>query len=489
MWVPVAVYLLIAAGTLGVAAFTASANMIADQPKRDIWQHIAAVQALMDNLASPHNPFVASLEPSRHFQPLWAATAGVANALDLTVWQAMTGATFAIMITLAFAIHLFARTFFGSPWAPSVLLFVMLFGWWLPHGHTGLHSIWTLLYGAAYPATFLIALSLIQWALAIRALSDLRYLVAIVPLSALMLATHQLGAVIGCIGAFSFAVAQPGAPHMRRLAVLAAIAAGCALAFLWPYYNPLELMLRPGNSTWEDGPDFYSPPWAPNILVPSGLGLLWLRHREARPLALALVLYGGLYLLGLFGIQIASRFLMPVVLVLHIAMAGLVLEAMSRFTLRGPLIRRAVPWLAVAVAVTVSLSATRIYQLVFDARYAEAPDLYAAAVELTRDLPDGEEVAALGITAWSVVGTGQRVLSVPWPEPGISDLAERQEKTRSLFDPALSPEARRALADDLGIRVLIVDERLILPADLEAVAAAAVASSSASTLHRFDLRR
>ena len=200
-WVPLVIYLLIAAATLGLAAVTASTNMIADQPNKDIWQHVAAVRALMENLSEPRNPFVVSPEPSRHFQPLWVATAVVGNALNLTVWQAVTVATFAIMLTLAFAIHFFSHARCSSRPGPRPSCYAScFFAWSGPYEHTGLHSFWTLLYAAAYPATFMIALSLLLWAMVIRALGDPRYLPALVLLSAVMLATHQLGAVIGFIG-------------------------------------------------------------------------------------------------------------------------------------------------------------------------------------------------------------------------------------------------------------------------------------------------
>ncbi len=486
-WVPLVIYLLVAAATLGLAAVTASTNMISDQPNTDIWQHIAAVRALMENLTAPQNPFVVSPEPSRHFQPLWVATAVVGNALGLTAWQVVTGATFAIMGVLAFAIYYFARVYFGSPWAPSVLLAVMLLGWVGRFAHTGLHSLWTLLYGAAYPATLMIGLSLLLWALVIRALDDRRYLPAIVLLSALMLATHQLGAVIGYIGAVSFAVAQPAVPVTRRLIALAAILIGSAAALAWPYFNPVQLMLQGRSFSWEGGPDFYSLIWMLGTLVPAGLGLLWLRHRKARPLALALGIFLCLYLLGLFGVQIAARFLMPLVLVLHIGLAGIILEAMGRFSLRQPILRQSAPWLATVGVVMSAVAITTLYQSSFEEQYAVAPGVYAAAERLTTGLPDDEEIAAAGLTAWPVVAAGQRVLSVPWPEPGIADLAERQAMTIALFDPALSAEARRALAKDLGIRVLMADQRLIPPDLLEALAEQAFSASQDSTLHRFDL--
>jgi hypothetical protein len=86
-----------------------------------------------------------------------------------------------------------------------------------------------------------------------------------------------------------------------------------------------------------------------------------------------------------------------------------------------------------------------------------------------------------------VVAAGQRVLSVPWPEPGIADLAERQAMTEALFDTALSPAARRAMAEELGIRVLITDRRYVSPDLLEALAEMAISASQDGTLHRFDV--
>ncbi|MCU0906752.1 MAG: hypothetical protein MUF73_04740 [Rhodobacteraceae bacterium] len=482
------VHAVVATMTLGLAAAMSSGNMIADQPNKDIWPHAAAVRALMGNLSAPLNPFVVSPAPSRHFHPLWVATAALGKLLGLTVWQAVTVATWAIMATLAVAVHVFARALFASPWAPVVLLSVMLFGWALPYEHTGLHSYWTLLYGAAYPATLLIALSLLQWAAVIRALGDLRHLPGLVAVSALMLATHQLGAVIGCIGAVSFALAQPDAPVARRVAALAAIGLGLALALAWPYVDPLELMLRPGNSAWEGGPDFYAPPWMPQILVPAVLGVLALRQRSARPLALALGLYGAAYLTGLTGAQVASRFLMPVVLVLHVGLAWVILDAMPRFAARWPVLRRWAPALAVVgVAALVAQAATG-FQAAFDAQYRAAPDVYAAAERLVQDVPDTEPVAALGLTAWPVVAAGQRVLSVPWPEPGIADLAARQAMTAALFDATQSPEARAALAGRLGIRVLLVDRRRVPPDLIAALTAEARATVQDGPFYRFDLR-
>ena len=48
---------------------------------------------------------------------------------------------------------------------------------------------------------------------------------------------------------------------------------------------------------------------------------------------------------------------------------------------------------------------------------------------------------------------------MPWPEPMIDGLAERQAAAERLFDPALSREQRLRLARQWGAKTLILDKR------------------------------
>ena len=241
-------FIVAAALFLGTAAFVAATNMIADQPNQDIWQHVAALNALMDNLAHPANPFVASDETSRHFHPLWVATAAFAQAFGLSVWTALHLVTYLSMGLFAGAVYSFARTYFASPWAPLVLLVTLLFGWMIPVQHTGVHAFKSLLFGAAYPATFLISFSLILWAVVMHALEQRKWLVVVVFLVALMFATHQLGAVIGLIGAGCFILLWPGAGLAARVAVSLAVLCGLGLSLFWPYYNPFLFVFQSGGA-------------------------------------------------------------------------------------------------------------------------------------------------------------------------------------------------------------------------------------------------
>jgi hypothetical protein len=73
----------------GGAAINFAQGHYLDQSMRDLWQHLAALRALIESPFSPSNPFVVSAEGSRHFNPYWVAVALVARALGWNEWQAI----------------------------------------------------------------------------------------------------------------------------------------------------------------------------------------------------------------------------------------------------------------------------------------------------------------------------------------------------------------------------------------------------------------
>lgn len=484
--IPTICYVLVASVVLGTIAYVSSGNMISDQPNKDIWQHLATLLALMDNLGDPQNPFVPTQETSRHFHPLWVATAAIAQLLGVSAWGALTAATYLSMAFFGVAVFVFANTYFRSAWAPLVLLGVLLFGWAFDVQHTGLTSFRTLLYAAVYPATFMISLSLLLWALVIRALDGANVLLWIMLLVAFGFATHQLGAVIGLIAVGCLVLLWPGAEQKARLSVCVAVMLGLVIALFWPYHNPLLLTLQSGNSTWGGAEIFYSRAFMTLPFLPAIVGVLGLTGPRARPFVLALVIYYGLYLLGLTGLHVAARFMMPALLVLHIGLAGYLLRLFQqrRLSHKG---RAAVTGLSIAAMAAAFVYLLTDYQRKHDAASLMSPDVYGAAQRLTADIPDAEPVAAFGLSAWPVVGTGQRVLSVPWPEPGIHDLSERQAATRSLFSQTLSTEERRELAQALGVRTLIAQWWPARDAAFAVLSGQAVETTQEGNMWRFDL--
>lgn len=479
----------------GLAAWNFSGGHFLNQTSRDLWQHLATLRALIESPFDPANPFVATGEGSRHFHPYWVSVALVARAFGWNAWQAIAFAGFVSAGALLAGTWAFGRAFYRSPWGPLALLVAMAFGWCLPVSHTGYHSLGTLIEGMAYPAALLIGLSLLLWALVIRSLERPRFAVWIVPLAAFMFATHQLGAGIGFMAAGCFILFWPDSAFRARAAVAAAIAAGLAVSMAWPYHNPFEAIARTGLPTWTGGINFYHPVMLVIAFVPSLLGLWGLRHRRfaraGRPVLAAFLIFAGLFALGWFGPLIATRFVMPAVLMLQIGLGALLLALVDDWrTLPKP------AQLGLFTLALLSLGLLFVMtraQLVVERQIADKEgNAYEAALALTRDIPDSEPVAAYDVFAWPIVATGQRVVSVPWPEPMIDRLAERQAAAERLFDPALTRDERLRLARSWGARILIMDGRGPLRRKrpkgmVEALEAQSVRKTQAGTFLRFDL--
>jgi hypothetical protein len=478
MRAPHVAYGVVALIVLGGLAWMSGSDIQLQDSNTDIWQHAAALRALIDNPADPVNPFVQGAGGSRHFQPLWLAWAWVARGFDLSVWQVLVLAGYAAMALLAFGVHLFARTYFAQPWAPLVLLLVLVFGWLLPVQHTGFVSAATLIYAAPYPATYLVGFSLVLWALTIRALADGRVALALPVLMSLMVMVHQLGALIGLIGAACFVLCWPDCKMQARLRVAAALALGVGLSQLWPYHSPLGLIFQPGHSSWQGGPNFFGPVYIAAALVPAVFGLAGLRDRKGRALGLAALIYLAAFSVGFAGVQLAGRFLMPAGFVLQIGLCAYLLQ------LRG---------LRIWIAALIWGPCLGLYGLLaasfdlFEQDRATIPP-YVATAQLLADQARTTQIAAHGLAAWPVVALGYKVVSVPWPEPMIADLAQRQALTAALFDPTISAVDRIALAQGADVQVLLADRRLLRPATLAVLRAQAVQTQIIGDLYRFDLR-
>jgi hypothetical protein len=267
--------------------------------------------------------------------------------------------------------------------------------------------------------------------------------------------------------------------------ILGAICLGIAVSALWPYHNPIALVLRPGNSDWAGGPNFYGYVYLTAAFVPSALGVLGIIKPGYRALGAAFLAYLSIYLVGLADIQIAGRFLMPISIILQVGFAVYVLDV---FATRDDRSGRKLLLGLFTISVLV-------FHFVFPTDFGDrnatdhelAGSLYRAAQTLTADIPTGEEVAAYAYSAWPVVATGQRVVSVPWPEPMILDLAQRQAATVRLFSAEISAADRIDLAKSHGVRVLIANGVFLPEAVLLELRERAVRTAASGPLLRFDL--
>ncbi|HEY0131612.1 MAG TPA: hypothetical protein VGB57_09420, partial [Allosphingosinicella sp.] len=205
----------------------------------------------------------------------------------------------------------------------------------------------------------------------------------------------------------------------------------------------------------------------------------------------AFALFAGIYALGWFGLLIATRFVMPAVLMLQIGLGALFLALVDDWRTLPRSAQLGLFTFAL-LCVGVSVVLTRAQLMAEQEKFAREGNAYTAALALTRDIPDSRPVAAYDVSAWPIVATGQRVVSVPWPEPMIDGLAERQEAAERLFDPTLSRDERLRLARRWGATTLIMDKKGPLRRKmpkfmLERLQAQSVRHAEAGRFIRFDL--
>lgn len=460
---PTTLFVIAAVIILGACGINAAIGHWAHQPNRDIFQHMAALHSLIGDIKNPANPFVDSHEPSRHFHPYWVAMAAFARTFGWTMQVTLAVAGFFSLSFLALGYFLFGRSYFRSDWGPLALLLASTLAWSFPISHTGYVNIPTLVEGAAYPAVLLVGMSLILWALIIESFRRPQWIITIPVLAACMFATHQLGAGLGFIVGICLIAAWPAEGRARRLLMAVAIVAGVAMSSLWPYFDPIEAVVRAGNPAWRNGIEWYTPVFLMGILVPSAIGL-WglLRPWEpgtGRPLLIALPILLGGFAAGSFGFLTGTRFAPTAALLMQIGLAAMLVRYLERPQEHSDRFRK------FAVG---TIFGTLLFQLITlglilypkefrgQSRYG---NVLIAGAALTSDIRDDQQVAAYDVAAWPLVGQGQKTLSVPWPEPFIGDLSVRQDRVDDLFNVWISKHDRISTAKRYGIRTLILDER------------------------------
>lgn len=460
---PTTLFVLAAAIILGACATNAALGHWAHQPNRDLFQHMAALRSLIENLQNPANPFVDSAEVSRHFHPYWVAMAVLARAFGWSVETTIGVAGFLSLGVLATGCFLFGRAYFRSEWGPLALLLCAVLAWSFPISHTGFINIPTLVEGAAYPAVLLVGLSLILWAVVIKSFAKPWLAIAVVAICALMFSTHQLGAGLGFVVALSLMLSWPGGSFARRAVLVGSMAAGIIASSFWFYFDPIDAVTRAGNPTWRRGVEWYTPKYLIGLFIPSTIGIVGLLRPvvpgTGRPFLIALPLLLGGFAAGAFGFLSGTRFAPTAILVLQIGLAAIFVRFFENPERHSDLFKMTA---AGAVFGTLLFQLIALGFIYYPNEYREEKlygDILRSASALTADVPNSQEVAAYDVAAWPLAASGQKVLSVPWPEPYISNLAERQRAIDQLFDVRLTREERRAIAERYGVRTLILDRR------------------------------
>jgi len=139
---------------------------------RDVWHHMAVLNALMDHPFAAANPHIVSDAPSRTYMPWYVLMALIGKAFGLSALKVLGISALITMTTLVFGVRLFAREYFHNDWAPLVLLAAILGGWGYEFNYVGVANLETFVFSAGYPASIIIALGFFAWWAVLKFLAD-----------------------------------------------------------------------------------------------------------------------------------------------------------------------------------------------------------------------------------------------------------------------------------------------------------------------------
>src|SRR5687767_6703240 len=142
---------LAAAAFVVAAAWQLLAPLRLNGPGADLWQHLAAISAIIEDPANPANPFVATDDPSRLFGPYWVAVGALARLSGASALQALIAAGVVNLLLWTSAVLMFGRAYFGDSKGAFFLLLALILGWIAPPSFTGYYSPLAIITGAAYP--------------------------------------------------------------------------------------------------------------------------------------------------------------------------------------------------------------------------------------------------------------------------------------------------------------------------------------------------
>jgi len=448
-------YFLASAGLFGVwVGFYIWSPFGFDQPGRDSWHHAAVLRELMVEPFAPSNPHLPTDEPSRYFTPiaLLAALFGKLFGLSPYALFGLMGA--ASCLGLVAGCWLFARRYYGSPWAPLILLLTLLFAWGAQMGHAGFHNYATLLSSAAYPSTIALVLGLFSWALALRVLDSDQgragQLILLGALSATTLLVHQLSGVIVLAGTASLVMFHDRASMRAKAAPFIALTLGGLSTLAWPYFSILEVISSASDPRWTSAVGEMNRPSTLLLLAaPTFVGVIGFRKPDGGlrwEILVPAALFSAAYLvLTVQGSAIAHRIPPAIILFNQLGIVWLVLGLTGKADDAPRLKAVLAATTLILIAFTALIAGTtRLQDL---ERRASDGSMVAMAEAIADSMPPGAISFATEGIVFPLQSTGRRVVSIPRPEPAAHSLALRQLATDRLFQIDTGSEERLRLID------------------------------------------
>ncbi len=414
----------------------------------DVWEHLAVVSALADDLLDPAHPILAAGDAPHPFvSPYTTALGALTGWSGLDPVRVLQLAAFANLALFLVAFRLFVQTVTDNRLAPFWGLLFALFLWgldpWRYSGFVGMNAIG---FGLPYPSMFALSMALLSlWTFARYGTTRLvGWLAWFVAGSALTILTHPPTAAMLVIGSIALAgryriPRDTGEAGLIGVALLGA--AGLVVA--WPGYPFLELL---GETSVYDATNrvMYDKPLLRIAPALAGAVVIALRSRRNWRDPLGLMLAGSVVVYGLGWLTDQwtwGRVMAFGALVMQIGLAA----GIADLERAGRLYRRSRPWLAPALAgllllvgIGVATTApgsirgvpTPLLPAGVEARFYRSPSdvaewesVLAGGVVATQD-PEAQEIAP---------ALGARVVYSHRPLAFVDDLDERAAAQLDIF--------------------------------------------------------
>ncbi|MGZ5000747.1 MAG: hypothetical protein ACXV7F_10635 [Methylomonas sp.] len=445
----------------------------------DYWEHASALRVLSESPFSPTNPHYASNDPDRQFIPLFVLLGWLMNVTGMGVTTALAVSGTITTVLLCIGVGMFSRAYFQHRCAPVIMIAVLLCGWGNPWVWTGFYELRCLFHTNYYPAAFDFSLTFIAWALLIRALrSDTVSLptgIALPVLAALMFVTHQLGGLFALGGAALFLLFEPYGSTRTRMALFLLLAAGLAATWWWPYFNPIELMVRGSGDKQNEGvSDFYNVIQVLLLVGPAWIGLpiLWQMARKKTCLALVFGFAGlmSAYVIGgIAGHPVAHRFLSYTVVYLHLPIVWKILSLNENWARgRSELASRYLTWPRVRAAgmllvlVQIAFGSVDFVRVAYEKQTGKSFGRYPSynilpeLNEATQDVPMDAVMFASSDPSLSVTALKGKVVARPRPQLMIGDGEARRSDNARFFAASTSESDRRSLIRKYGASYILI---------------------------------
>lgn len=474
-----------------VAEDAFGAPIVTMSPGSDYWEHSATLRGLLDSPFRPHNPQVISPVPSPRFVPTFILAALISRPLGLDAIGAMGVASCLNLSLLLAGIFCFFRSYFRDRRASLLGGLVMFTSWYDGWHFSNVYQLRVLFSTVSYPSTAALGLSLLGFAITLRALRGAQswpWLAGCALIWATVMITHPLTAMLGFAGAGLLALTDPKIPWRRRLEVGGAIALGGLLSLAWPYYS-VRAVLTTGShdevsaivhqlSGMEGEPtgrlhQFYR---ESGLLRALGLALVGL------PICLYLMIrrrhwfisLGAISMLTPFVINayvplpLGHRFILLAIFYLQVAVVWLLLKALRGAPEAVPFITRgALGWISGALVGLLLLAClhhnvehARNHLGYMDRRMrrVESPHVRVARVVADYAGPNAV-VLADAKTSWPLPTFGPKVLVLFHPNPLIPDMGARETAVATFLSSSASDAEREDVLQRYGVTHVLVTRK------------------------------